>query len=195
MKNIKIRIATKQDAAELLEIYRPYVEKTAISFEWEVPTVQEFERRIEEKLEKFPYLVAERNDEIVGYAYASTFIGRAAYDWAVETTIYVREDQKRTGVGRDLYEALEKALALQNILNLNACIGYPEVEDEYLTKNSVQFHAHLGYRLVGRFYKCGCKFGRWYDMVWMEKLIGEHRDDPLTVKKFDEIRGELEALF
>lgn len=190
MKN-KIRVAAKQDAAELLEIYRPYVEKTAISFEWEVPTVQEFERRIEEKLAKFPYLVAEREGEIVGYAYASTFIARAAYDWAVETTIYVREDQKRTGVGKDLYTALEKGLAMQNVLNLNACIGYLEVEDEYLTKNSVQFHEHMGYRFVGRFYKCGYKFERWYDMVWMEKFIGEHTETPLSVKPFGEIREQL----
>ena len=171
MTDIKIRAVTKADANELLEIYRPYVEKTAITFEWEVPTLQEFEGRIAHVLEKYPYLAAERKGEIVGYAYAGRFHGRAAYDWAVETTVYVREDQKKTGVGKELYLALEKALGLQNILNLNACIGYPEVEDEYLTKNSAQFHRHLGYRLVGEFYKCGYKFGRWYNMVWMEKVL------------------------
>ena len=79
-------------------------------------------------------------------------------------------------------------LAEQNILNLNACIGYPEVEDEYLTKNSVQFHEHMGYRFVGEFYKCGYKFGRWYNMVWMEKHIGEHLDDQPAIKKFDDVR-------
>lgn len=188
MLRSKIRIATKEDARELLEIYAPYVEKTAITFEYDVPTVQEFEERIERVLEKYPYLVAEREGKIVGYAYASSFHSRAAYGWAVETTVYVHKEQKKNGIGKELYEALEKCLAMQNILNLNACIAYTEKKDPYLTKNSVQFHEHLGYRFVGEFYKCGYKFGRWYNMVWMEKHIGEHPDVPLSVKRFDEIR-------
>lgn len=188
MLRSKIRIATKEDARELLEIYAPYVEKTAITFEYDVPTVQEFEERIERVLEKYPYLVAEREGKIVGYAYASSFHSRAAYGWAVETTVYVHKEQKKTGIGKELYEALEKCLAMQNILNLNACIAYTEKKDPYLTKNSVQFHEHLGYRFVGEFYKCSYKFGRWYNMVWMEKHIGEHPDVPLSVKRFDEIR-------
>ena len=188
MKVSKIRIATEQDAEALLEIYAPYVENTAITFEYTVPTVQEFTRRIRHVLEKYPYLVAEREGKIAGYAYAGTFKERAAYDWSVETTVYVREDQKRTGVGRELYGMLEKLLALQNIQNLNACIAYLEVEDQYLTHNSVQFHEHLGYRLVGEFYKCGYKSGRWYNMVWMEKHIGGHEDRPQAVKSFNDIR-------
>lgn len=191
MKNSKIRIAAVQDAASLLEIYAPYVEKTAITFEYEVPSVQEFAGRIGHVLEKYPYLAAERDGEIVGYAYAGPFKERAAYDWAVETTIYVREDRKGTGVGRELYEALEHALFLQNILNVNACIAWPETEDEHLTKNSVQFHEHMGYRLVGEFYKCGYKFGRWYNMVWMEKHLGEHKEPPAAVKRFEEVRDRL----
>ena len=184
----KIRVATLEDAKTLVEIYTPYVEKTVITFEYEVPSVEEFKGRMAHVLEKYPYLVAERDGEIVGYAYAGEFKSRAAYDWAVETTVYVREDQKNSGVGKALYMALEQILAEQNILNLNACIGYPEVEDEYLTKNSVQFHEHMGYRFVGEFYKCGYKFGRWYNMVWMEKHIGEHLDDQPAIKKFDDVR-------
>lgn len=184
----KIRVATLEDAKTLVEIYTPYVEKTVITFEYEVPSVEEFKGRMAHVLEKHPYLVAERDGEIVGYAYAGEFKSRAAYDWAVETTVYVREDQKNSGVGKALYMALEQILAEQNILNLNACIGYPEVEDEYLTKNSVQFHEHMGYRFVGEFYKCGYKFGRWYNMVWMEKHIGEHLDDQPAIKKFDDVR-------
>lgn len=188
MSETRIRTVTIRDAEELLYIYRPYVEKTAITFEWEVPTLGEFEERICNTLKKYPYLVAERNGEIVGYAYAGTFKGRTAYDWAVETTVYVREDQKGSGVGKQLYLALEKALAMQNILNLYACIAYPEVEDEYLTKNSVQFHEHLGYRWIGEFNKCGYKFGRWYNMVWMEKFVGKHTEEPGRVKTFPEIQ-------
>lgn len=188
MNNCKIRVASKEDAKELLKIYAPYVENTAISFEYTAPDLQEFEQRIEKILEKYPYLAAEREGEIVGYAYANTFYSRAAYDWSVETTVYVRSDQKKSGVGRALYEALEKILLEQNILNLYACIAYCEKEDEYLTQNSVQFHEHLGYRLVGEFQKCGYKFGRWYNMVWMEKHIGEHADNPQKVKRFHEVK-------
>ena len=188
MNDIKIRIAAKTDAEALLAIYAPYVEKTSISFEYEVPTLEEFTGRIEHILERYPYLVAERDGEIVGYAYAGAFHPRAAYDWAVESTVYVREDQKKTGVGKKLYEALEQILTLQNILNVYACIAYPEVEDEYLTRNSVQFHEHIGYRFIGEYFKCGYKFGRWYNMVWMEKHLGEHETDPEAVKSFDEIR-------
>ena len=195
MNSINIRTATPADAAELLKIYAPYVENTAITFEYEVPTVQEFEDRICNVLKKFPYLIAELNGKIVGYAYVSPFHERAAYQWGVETTVYVREDWKKHGIGKALYEALEKILALQNILNLNACIGYPELEDEHLTKNSVQFHERMGYRFVGEFYKCGYKFRRWYNMVWMEKHIGEHKEQPVPVKTFDEIRDIAEQKY
>lgn len=184
---IQIRLASPQDAEKLLEIYAPYVENTAISFEYTVPTVEEFAGRIEAVRKKFPYLAAERDGEIVGYAYASPFHSRLAYQWAVETSIYVRADQRKSGVGRALYAALESILALQNVLNLNACIAYTEVEDEYLTNNSVQFHAHLGYQLVGEFHQCGYKFGRWYGMVWMEKHLGAHPANPPAVKPFAEV--------
>lgn len=183
-----IRCATLNDAEALRAIYAPYVEKTAITFEYEVPTVEEFSRRITRVQEKYPYLVLEEDGEIVGYAYAGQFKDRPAYDWAVETTIYVREDQKGRGAGRALYLALEKALALQNILNLNACIAYPVEEDQYLTRDSVRFHEHMGYRLVGRFSQCGCKDGRWYDMVWMEKHLGQHKPDPDPVIPFDAVK-------
>ena len=190
MKECKIRIVSVQDAEAILKIYAPYVEKTAITFEYEVPTVAEFENRISRVLERYPYLAAERDGELVGYAYAGPFKERAAYDWAVETTVYVRKDQKRTGIGRELYEMLEKILSMQNILNLNACIGYPDEDDEHLTKNSVQFHGHLGYEMVGKFHKCGYKFGRWYHMVWMEKIIGVHEDVPAPVIPFSQIGEE-----
>ena len=175
MKKCTIRVARIEDAEELLAIYAPYVEETAISFEYSVPSLEEFQGRMRNILQKYPYLVAERDGEIVGYTYASAFKQRAAYDWDVETTIYVKQDDRKTGVGRQLYAALDEALSCQNILNLNACIGYPEKEDEYLTKNSVQFHEHLGFHMVGEFKKCGYKFNRWYNMVWYEKFIGKHK--------------------
>lgn len=175
MGKIVIRAAGTGDAAEIAKIYQYYVEYTAISFEYEAPSVEEFKKRITNTLKKYPYLVAEYDGKIVGYAYAGTFIWHAAYDWSAEMTIYIAHDMRKSGIGRKLYEALEQELKEIGILNLYACVGYPETEDEYLTKNSAQFHEHMGFHLVGRFHKCGRKFDRWYDMVWMEKLIGEHR--------------------
>lgn len=188
--NPTIRVATTDDTKELLDIYAPYVTDTAISFEYDVPSLAEFKTRITDILKKYPYIVAEYNGEILGYAYTHAFVGRAAYDHAVETTIYLKEGKTKMGVGRMLYEALERISKAQNILNMNACIGYPEIEDEHLTMNSVQFHEHMGYRMVGIFHNCGYKFDTWYHMVWMEKMIGEHNSTPMPVIPFSDLDNE-----
>ncbi len=186
-----IRMATVEDAARLLEIYSYYVTDTAITFEYEIPTIEDFRSRIENVLVKFPYIVVEDIEDenrILGYAYVSPFHPRAAYQWCVETSIYLDKDAKRKGLGSLLYENLEKRLKEQGILNLNACIGYPnEKEDEHLTYDSVKFHSRLGYSMVGEFHKCGYKFGKWYNMVWMEKMLGEHDDNPVPVRYLNEI--------
>ena len=150
MESCHVRIAGGEDAEKLLAIYAPYVENTAITFEYEVPSIEEFRERIEHTLSRYPYLVAERGGEIMGYAYAS---------------------------------------------NVNACIAHPTVPDEYLTLNSEQFHEHLGYSFVGRFTGCAYKFGRWYDMVWMEKHIGEHAAEPAPFRSFDDIHPELKEKY
>ena len=180
--NTQIRQATIKDAKELLAIYAPYVLETAITFEYEVPALEEFVNRIAKITEKYPYLVAEVDGEIIGYAYASTFKDRAAYDWCVETSIYLAKEMRGKGIGKLLYEALEDALKEMNILNANACITYVEEEDEHMNNTSMHFHEYMGYKLVGRFHQCGYKFGKWYDMIWMEKMLGEHTDNPGRVK-------------
>jgi len=157
------------DAAELLSIYAPYVENTAVSFEYEVPTLEEFKERIRNISSKYPYLKVVENGQILGYAYANSFKMRKAYDWSVETTIYLRQDCRRRGIGRALYEQLEQSLKNMGILNMNACIASPKEEDEYLTNDSPRFHEAMGFELVGRFHNSGHKFNRWYDMAWMEK--------------------------
>lgn len=187
MENISIRTATVHDAENILKIYAPYVENTAITFEYEVPSVEEFSRRIESTLRRYPYIVAERGDDILGYAYAGPFKARAAYNWAVELSVYLTPTSQGKGIGRKLYAALEEILCKMGILNLYACIAYPQVEDEYLTRNSAEFHAHLGFEKVGEFHRCGFKFGRWYDMIWMEKLIGEHSENQPDVILFPEL--------
>lgn len=187
-----IREAKLTDDRRLLEIYAYYVTDTAITFETVVPDRTEFRHRMEIVRQRYPYLVAEVDGRIVGYAYAAAFHPRAAYAWAAESAIYVDRDCRLGGIGRNLYEALEAALRRMKVLNLNACIGSPAdgAADEYLTSNSEDFHAHMGYRLVGRFHKCGYKFGRWYDMIWMEKMLGEHIAVPAPVQRYNQLQRD-----
>ena len=173
MNSIKIRTATANDTASILDIYRYYVINTAVTFECSVPSLDEFQARIGKILSQYPYLVALRDGNIVGYAYARAFVGREAYAHSVELTIYLAPDERGHGTGRKLYTVLEKALSSMGIINLYACIGDPIIEDEYLTHNSENFHTHLGFTKVGTFHKCGRKFDRWYNMIWMEKIIGQ----------------------
>lgn len=187
MNEIMVRVAKVEDAEEILGIYAPYVQGTAITFEYVVPSVEEFRERIRHTLQKYPYLVACADGKIVGYAYAGAFKERAAYDWAVEMTVYVDQNRKKQGIGRLLYEQLEKALYRQNILNVNACIACPVGEDTHLTADSIFFHERMGYSMVGKFHQCGYKFDTWYDMVWMEKFLGEHPQHPQKVIPFSKV--------
>lgn len=174
MKDYKIRSATVDDAPALLDIYSYYILNTAISFEYDVPTLDEFRRRIAETLKKYPYVVIENDEGIIGYAYAGPFKTREAYKYSVETTIYLKYGMQKNGYGKALIEELEDQLKNMGYVNANACIAYTENDDEFLNNNSMQFHEHMNYRFVGRFQKCAYKFSRWYDMIWMEKHIGEH---------------------
>lgn len=178
--DITIRAARESDAEALLAIYAPYVTETAITFEYTVPTLAEFRERMTITLIKYPYLVAVQDQKIVGYTYASAFKNRPAYDWAVETTIYVKQDSRKSGVGKKLYQALEKVLKQQHICNLYACIAYPN-------PGSIGFHEQLGYQAIGHFSKCGYKFETWYDMIWMEKMIAEHECHPEPFKPITEL--------
>ena len=166
-----IRPATPEDAARLLEIYSYYVTETAITFECEAPSLSEFRSRIENTLRKYPYLVLEEGGAVMGYAYAGVFNPRAAYGHCCEVTIYVDRIAKGRGYGKILYKALEEALKPLGITNLYACIADPIEEDEYLTRDSENFHRHMGYVKVGEFHRCGYKFNTYYNMIWMEKIL------------------------
>lgn len=187
-EEITLRVARPEDAKALLTIYAPYVRDTAITFEYDVPSVEEFAGRIAHTLEFYPYLVAQKGEEILGYAYVGRFKERRAYDWAVESSVYIAQNARRMGLGKRLYAALEDILRAQGIRNLCACITCTDHPDAHQDNNSMQFHAHLGFRLVGRFEKCGCKFGAWYDMVWMEKHLASHPDNPAPVVPFSQVR-------
>lgn len=181
-----IRNATLSDAEQILEIYDYYVKNTAITFEYDTPSIDEFKERMSKIMERYPYLVILKDGHIEGYAYADVFVRRAAYEWSCAMTVYINHNARKCGMGRKLYEALEEELRKMGILNLYACIGYPESDDEYLTTNSADFHAHLGFVKVGEFHKCGYKFGRWYNMIWMEKIIGEHLDEQKSITPYSQ---------
>lgn len=185
---ILIETVSPGDAAELLDIYAYYVENTAITFEYDVPSVSEFKERIVNTLKKYPYIKAVSGGEILGYAYTGAFKSRAAYDRSVETSIYVKNGSRGLGIGKMLYSRLEEISVLQNVLNMYACISYTDNEDAYLTNASFLFHKRLGYKTVGKFRKCGYKFDRWYDMIWMEKFIGEHGGKPKPFVPFEILR-------
>ena len=178
---MRIRTATPKDAPALLKIYAPYVERTAITFEYDVPSEQEFAERISNILAQYPYLVAEEDNEILGYAYASAFKTRAAYAWSAETSIYVKTGLGKQGIGTALYRALEEYLSIQNVCNLCACIAYPNPP-------SIAFHERFGYRTVAHFHASGYKLNAWHDMVWMEKALCPHTIPPKPFIPFPELQ-------
>ena len=184
MRQLSVRQATPQDASAILAIYAPYVEKTMITFEYEVPSLVEFTHRITETLAKYPYLVAEYEQEIVGYAYAGPYKGRAAYDWSVETTVYVQENCALKGVGTALYQQLEQCLQQQGIYQLMACITEGN-------QKSVAFHEKFGYQTIGTFKQVGFKMNQWCDVLWMQKTLGTLPQTPEAIRTFSEIATEV----
>ena len=179
--------SAETDAEAIRQIYAPYVAQTAITFEYDVPSVEEMAVRIRHTQQRYPYLVASVDGDVIAYAYVSPFKERAAYDWSVETSIYVRGDQRRNGVGRALYDALECALRLQGVVQMHACIAVPDSDDAHLTHGSVRFHEHLGYHQTGCFPHCAYKFDTWYNMVWMSKQLIPCPQSPHPLRPFSEI--------
>ncbi|WP_405726666.1 GNAT family N-acetyltransferase [Anaerotignum sp.] len=180
MEKIMLRLVTVADAAELVSIYAPYVEQTAVTYEYEVPSVEEFQGRIANTTKNYPYLAAVENGVILGYAYASAFHPRAAFRWTAEVTVYLRKEAHGRGIGRMLYEALEEKLKQQNVQTAIALIADPNPE-------SVAFHEKMGYRVAGRLTNCAYKLGQWRGMYYMEKFLGEHAGEPTPFCSCSEI--------
>jgi L-amino acid N-acyltransferase YncA len=166
----RIRTATEQDAASLLEIYRPYVQDTAVSFETEVPSVEAFAGRIAKALAGWAWLVAEEDGQCVGYAYASAHRERAAYRWSTETSVYVRPGWQGRGLAWALYTALFERLAALGYCNALAIVVVPN-------DASVALHRSVGFEPVGVFKRGGHKFGAWHDVMWLQRAL---RDLPPT---------------
>jgi L-amino acid N-acyltransferase YncA len=177
-----IREITLADAAEALEVYRPYVEKTAYTFEYVPPTVEQFTEKIKTITAQYPWLVCEYNGKIVGYAYGSTHRARTAYQWSPESTIYISEDFHGLGIARILYEALFDVLRMQGFKNVYAGVLMTN-------ENSCKMHLALGFYEIGVFRRVGYKLGKWHDNLWLQLHLAEHIDEPPTPVVVSEIRN------
>jgi len=166
-----IRLATGQDAGQISAIYAPIVQQTIISFEVEPPTADEMRRRIENTLDRLPWLVCEREGRVAGYADASEHSARAAYQWSVDVSAYVHERERRAGVGRALYRSLFAVLALQGFYNAYVGISLPNPA-------SVGLHEAVGFRPVGLYRGVGYKLGAWHDVGWWERSLQERVASP-----------------
>lgn len=163
-----IRFATTDDVAKMLAIYAPYVENTAYTFEYTVPTQEIFLNRFTKYTQQLPWLVWEEKGEILGYAYGSLPFERTAYAWCAEVSVYLTPRAHGRGIGRALYAALEEILWRQGYRTIYALITSENT-------GSLTFHEKVGYRFRAEFPKCGLKFGRWLGVTWMEKqsILGE----------------------
>ena len=159
---MSVRMAVLGDTPEILDIYAPYVQNTAISFEYTVPTREAFAQRFLDITRQFPWLVWEEDGRLLGYAYGSLPFERAAYQWCAEASIYLRPEAQGRGIGKALYTVLEELLRLQ---------GYCKVYAIITTANthSLGFHEAVGYRFTAQMPGCGYKLGQWHGTVWMEK--------------------------
>jgi phosphinothricin acetyltransferase len=184
-------MATADVAAAVLAIYAPFVRTTAVTFEYEVPSVAEMAERIRTVTVRWPWLVLDRAGVVAGYAYASTWRSRAAYQWAVETTVYVREDARRQGVGRVLYRALLACLRLQGHRLALGGITLPN-------DASVLLHEAFGFRQVAVHRACGHKLGAWHDVGMWELELAPRTDvsppAPLDVAAASALPGWAAAL-
>ena len=176
----KIRLASESDASSLLDIYSPFVKNTVITFEYEAPTVADFRSRISNTLRKYPWLVCEIDDRIVGYAYASQYSERLAYDWSATSSIYVDPNYSRRKIATELYHCLFALLKLQGFYNVYAAYTLSN-------KNSAAFHESLGFKSVGIYHNVGYKFGEWHDVKWCAKTLREHMKSPEKPKTILEI--------
>lgn len=173
--NITLRFAAPSDAAKLVEIYRPYVEKTTVTFEYDVPSEDEFAARIRAFSAEFPFIVCELDGNIVGYAYAHKYGERFSFRFSAELSVYIAEDFRGKGLGRLLYRTLIELLTLQGYKNLYALVAAPNPA-------SFALHEAFGFKEVGRANGVGYKFGGWIDLVTLELIVGEKPEESERTK-------------
>lgn len=185
----RIRLATAADAAQILAIYAPYVEHTSITFETELPSVESFADRISTYLQQWPWLVCEKEGVIAGYAYGARYRERVAYQWSVESSVYIHDDFLRAGIASVLYGALFGILKVQGYRNVYAVINLPN-------DRSVALHERCGFRYFATYEQVGYKLGQWKNVGWWRLILNEFGDEPAPPVPFAKLdQAFLPALF
>lgn len=178
-----IRLANVADVPHILEIYAPYVKHSVVTFEYEVPSCKEFEKRMLEIQAAYPFLVCVIDGTIAGYAYAHRHMERAAYHWNVELSVYVSSDYKRKSIGKALYTALLDILKLQNVRNAYSCITIPNPA-------SLALHTTFGFQEIGIFHKTGYKLNKWQDIIWLGKVLYDENKKPDPIRSIHALNGD-----
>ena len=185
----KIGLATPADAEGILAIYAPYIENTSFTFETEVPSLEDFQKRISDYLISWPWLVCEVDGIIAGYAYGAKYRERTAYQWCVESSIYIHDDFLKHKIGKALYEALIEILKRQGYRNIYAVINLPN-------DRSVKFHESCGFTHFATYEKVGYKLGKWKNVGWWQLIINDYTMEPEAPIKFSELNKDfLENFF
>lgn len=176
---IKLRIAQSDDVEGILAIYAPFVGETNVTFDYDVEEAQIFCEQLDTVIKDYPWLIAEENGKIIGYAYAKQYKERSAYQWCATTTVYFHQDYQGQGLAKELYDGLMEILAHQNFINLYAGIAQPN-------EASTMFHVKMGFTPVGVYKKVGFKNGQWHDVLWVHKILTKHPAEPKEVIQFSE---------
>ena len=178
--NNSIRKIKPSDAKQTLAIYKPYIENSAITFETEVPSVDEFAQRIEKVSSFYPWLVYDKNDKILGYSYATSHRQREAYKWSVDVAIYVLADVQGNDFGKLLYSKLLELLKKQGFYNAYAGIALPN-------EKSIGIHEIMGFKKIGEYNKVGYKLGKWWNVGWWELELNKKTNNPVTPRSIGEV--------
>ena len=181
----EICLATEDDVPQILDIYRPIIENTSISFEYDVPTVEQFTSRVINILKTHPWLVCTHQGQLAGYAYASPHRSRKAYQWSTELSVYIAENYLKMGIAKALYQVLIKGLKLQGFHTALAGITLPN-------KASVQFHESIGFIPIGTYHNVGFKFGKWHSVGWWEYQLASYSESPVTPSSIDMLSSSIE---
>jgi len=177
-----IRLIAENDVQEVLEIYKPYVINTFVSFEYDVPSADEFLLRVQNNISEYPWLICLHGNKIIGYAYASKYRYRTAYQWSCESTVYLLPEYHRKGIAGILYETLFSLLRLQGFFNVYAVISLPN-------EKSVGFHQSFGFKKIGIYKKVGYKFNKWHDVEWFYFQLQKHIINPQIPKAIQSIEN------
>jgi phosphinothricin acetyltransferase len=180
----RIRLATINDAKEIRDIYAPNILNASISFETELPSFEEMQSRIQTILQKYPWIVCEVDEKIAGYVYASKHRDREAYQWSCECSIYMNNDFKGKGIGKELYQLLFQILKLQGFRNVYAGVTLPN-------EGSISIHEKCGFKHFATYENIGYKFDNWHSVGWWKLQINDYDLQPPPPLKISELNSEM----